>query len=68
MSTAQSLTVSLPILGSVPGVAGALPGFGHRHFGLTAAATGRILVQLFAGRRPNIDLARHAPERFNSRP
>jgi D-amino-acid dehydrogenase len=56
---------SIPVIGAVPGVAGAWLGFGHHHVGLTAAAaTGRLLAQLVAGRRPNIDLAPYAPTRF----
>jgi D-amino-acid dehydrogenase len=56
---------SIPVIGPVPGVAGAFLGFGHHHVGLTAAgATGRVLAQLAAGKRPNIDLAPYAPDRF----
>jgi D-amino-acid dehydrogenase len=56
---------SIPVVGPVPGVAGAFLGFGHHHVGLTAAgATGRVLAQIAAGLRPNIDLAPYAPDRF----
>lgn len=65
MGHRPALTDSIPVIGPVPGVSGAFLGFGHHHVGLTAApATGRILAQLVAGRRPNIDLAPYAPSRF----
>ncbi|MEC9344295.1 MAG: FAD-dependent oxidoreductase [Pseudomonadota bacterium] len=56
---------SLPVIGPVPGIAGAYLGFGHQHVGLTGAPkTGRILAQLVSGRAPNLDLAPYAPGRF----
>lgn len=56
---------SIPVIGAIPGIAGAFAGFGHHHVGLTAgAATGRLLAQIVAGRRVNIDLAPYAPARF----
>jgi D-amino-acid dehydrogenase len=56
---------SIPIIGPVPGVAGAYLAFGHHHIGLTGGPrTGRIVAQLIAGQRPNIDLAPYAPSRF----
>jgi D-amino-acid dehydrogenase len=65
MGHRPALADSLPVIGAVPGVAGAFLGFGHHHVGLTAApATGRILAQLVAGQQPNIDLAPYAPDRF----
>ena len=57
---------SVPLIGAVPGMAGAYTGFGHDHVGLTAGPkTGRILAQLIAGKTPNIDLTPYAPERFS---
>ena len=56
---------SIPLIGPVPGVAGAFLAFGHHHIGLTGGPrTGQLLAQLIAGRRPNIDLAPYAPSRF----
>ncbi|WP_338550369.1 NAD(P)/FAD-dependent oxidoreductase [Roseovarius phycicola] len=56
---------SIPMIGAVPGVAGAYTGFGHDHVGLTGGPkTGRILAQLISGKTPNINLAPYAPERF----
>lgn len=56
---------SIPVIGPVPGVAGAFLAFGHHHVGLTGGPrTGQLLAQLIAGRRPNIDLAPYAPARF----
>ncbi|WP_135506982.1 NAD(P)/FAD-dependent oxidoreductase [Roseovarius aestuariivivens] len=57
---------SLPVIGEVPGCAGVFVGFGHDHLGLTAGPkTGRLLAQLIAGRRPNVDLTPYAPGRFS---
>jgi D-amino-acid dehydrogenase len=56
---------SIPVIGPVPGVPGAFLAFGHHHIGLTGGPrTGRIVAQLIAGQRPNIDLAPYAPSRF----
>ncbi len=56
---------SIPVIGAVPGLAGAWLGFGHHHVGLTAGPrTGRLLAQLASGRRPNADLAPYDPARF----
>lgn len=65
MGYRPSLTDSTPVIGAVPGVAGAFLGFGHDHVGLTGGPkTGRILSQLIAGTSPNINLAPYAPDRF----
>ncbi|MCB2109649.1 MAG: FAD-dependent oxidoreductase [Defluviimonas sp.] len=65
MGHRPSLADSIPLIGPVPGMAGAWLGFGHDHVGLTGGPkTGRILAQLIAGRKPNIDLAPYAPSRF----
>lgn len=59
------LTDSIPVIGEAPGVSGAFLGFGHHHVGLTGGPkTGRLLAQLVAGQRPNIDMAPYAPARF----
>ncbi|MEM1384947.1 MAG: FAD-binding oxidoreductase [Pseudomonadota bacterium] len=60
-----SLSDSIPVIGEVPGIAGAFLGFGHHHVGLTCGPrTGRLLAQLVAGRTPNQDLSAYAPARF----
>lgn len=65
MGHRPSLSDSTPVIGPVPGVAGAFLGFGHDHVGLTGGPkTGRILAQLIGGTAPNLDLAPYAPERF----
>ena len=57
---------SIPIIGEAPGAAGAYLGFGHHHVGLTGGPkTGRLLADLIAGRRPNIDLTPYQPARFS---
>ena len=54
---------SLPVIGEVS--PGAFAAFGHHHIGLTGGPkTGRLVAQLVAGQRPNIDLAPYAPARF----
>jgi D-amino-acid dehydrogenase len=56
---------SIPLIGPAPKLKGAWMGFGHHHVGLTAGpVTGRLLAQMIAGRKPNIDLAPYAPSRF----
>jgi D-amino-acid dehydrogenase len=61
------LTDSIPVIGEAPGARGAFLGFGHHHVGLTGGPkTGRLLAQLVAGQRPNVDMAPYAPGRFNS--
>lgn len=65
MGHRPAITDSLPVIGEAPGVRGAYLGFGHHHVGLTGGPkTGRLLAQLAAGQRPNIDLAPFAPSRF----
>lgn len=68
MGHRPSTTNSLPVIGAVPGLAGAFVGFGHQHVGLTGGPrTGRLLAQLISGRTPNVDLAPFAPDRFGAR-
>ncbi|PHP68690.1 FAD-dependent oxidoreductase [Zhengella mangrovi] len=65
MGHRPSLADSIPVIGVTPGVRGAFLGFGHDHVGMTGGPkTGRILAQLVAGRKPNIDLAPYSPSRF----
>ncbi|WP_425097866.1 NAD(P)/FAD-dependent oxidoreductase [Tropicibacter sp. S64] len=56
---------SIPLIGEVPGAAGAYLGFGHHHVGLTGGPkTGRLLAQMIGGRSPNIDVTPYSPSRF----
>jgi len=56
---------SIPVIGEVPGLSGAFTGFGHHHIGLTGGPkTGRLLAQMIAGRKPNIDVTAYSPARF----
>ncbi|MBP0482582.1 NAD(P)/FAD-dependent oxidoreductase [Sagittula salina] len=65
MGHRPSMVDSLPMIGAVPGVAGAFAGFGHDHLGLTAGPrTGQLLAQIVSGRRPDIDLSPYDPARF----
>jgi D-amino-acid dehydrogenase len=66
MGHRPSISDSIPVLGAVPGVPGAFAAFGHDHVGLTGGPkTGRVMAQLMAGKRPNIDLAPYSAARFN---
>jgi len=57
---------SLPVLGPLPGRPSVLCAFGAQHLGLTQGPkTGRLVADMVAGRRPNIDLAPYAPGRFD---
>lgn len=56
---------SLPVIGRSPEHRNALFAFGHGHSGLTlAAVTGRIIADLLAERRPDIDLSPYRADRF----
>ena len=56
---------SIPVIGELPGIKGAFTGFGHHHIGLTGGPkTGRLLAQLIAEKKPNIDLTPYSPARF----
>lgn len=58
---------SIPVIGAVPGLKGAFTGFGHHHVGLTGGPkTGRLLAQMIAGRKPNVDLNTYSPARFTN--
>jgi D-amino-acid dehydrogenase len=55
----------LPVLGLASGCADVVHAFGHGHVGLTAAAaTGKVVAGLVAGRAPPFDLAPYAAGRF----
>lgn len=56
---------SIPVIGELPGIKGAFTGFGHHHIGLTGGPkTGRLLAQMIAGRKPNVDVTAYSPARF----
>ncbi|MFO7758365.1 MAG: FAD-dependent oxidoreductase [Roseovarius sp.] len=55
---------SLPLIGEI-GSTGVHAAFGHQHIGLTAGPkTGRLIADLLAGKRPNLDLAPYDANRF----
>ena len=55
---------SMPLIGEIRGT-GVYAGFGHQHIGLTGGPkTGRLLAQMIAGQRPNMDVAAYDPHRF----
>lgn len=56
---------SLPLIGEIAGT-GVFAGFGHHHIGLTGGPkTGRLISDLIAQGRSNIDLSAYDPGRFN---
>lgn len=58
---------SIPLIGEAPLIKGAFLGFGHHHIGLTGGPkTGRMLAQLIAGKKPNVDMSAYAPSRFTN--
>jgi D-amino-acid dehydrogenase len=60
-----TLPDSVPLIGTVPGIANAFLGFGHQHLGMTAGPkTGRILAQLITGARPNEDMTPYDPAKY----
>lgn len=65
MGFRPSLPDSLPVIGPATASARVLYAFGHGHLGLTqSAATGRLIADLVAGRRPSIPLEPFRPDRF----
>ena len=67
MGHRPSMADSLPMIGAVPGLQGALAAFGHDHVGLTGGPkTGRIVAQLVSDKHPNLDLTPYSPARFAS--
>lgn len=59
---------SIPVIGAVPGIKGAFMGFGHHHIGLTGGPkTGRLLAQLIADKKPNVDVEVYSPARWSQR-
>ncbi len=56
---------SIPLIGPVATVKGAWAGFGHHHIGLTGGPkTGRMIADMIANRKSNIDLAPFEVSRF----
>jgi D-amino-acid dehydrogenase len=65
MGFRPSIPDSLPVIGHARAIRQVVYAFGHGHYGLTqAAATGRLVAALVAGRAPAIDLAPFSPQRF----
>ena len=65
MGFRPSLPDSLPAIGRARATPKVIYAFGHGHLGLTqAAATGRLVRDLFCGKTPAIDLAPFSPQRF----
>jgi D-amino-acid dehydrogenase len=65
MGFRPSLPDSLPVIGPATASARVLYAFGHGHLGLTqSAATGKLVADLAAGRRPSIPLEPFRPDRF----
>jgi len=65
MGFRPSLPDSLPVIGPARRAPGIFYAFGHGHLGLTqAAATGRLVADLVAGRAPVLDLSPFSPSRF----
>ena len=56
---------SLPVIGRAPRSPDAFFAFGHGHLGLTLGPlTGKLIAELAADRRPPLDMAPYAAERF----
>ncbi len=67
MGHRPSLPDSMPVIGRSPRMRNVYFAFGHGHVGLTGAApTGEIVADLVAGRRPYMDIAPFAAERFRA--
>ena len=56
---------SIPLIGPIKTIKGAYAAFGHHHVGLTGGPkTGRMIADMIAGRKNNIDLAPYDVSRF----
>lgn len=65
MGHRPSMPDSRPVIGPIPGHRGIWAAFGHGHSGLTLGGiTGRILMDMMAGRPVGIDPAPFSPARF----
>ena len=66
MGHRPTLTDSIPAIGPLGSTQNAYAAFGHQHVGLTAGPkTGRLIADMMAGRKSNIDLAPFSPARFS---
>ena len=66
MGHRPSTTDSLPFIGESTKSDGVFFAFGAQHIGLTSGPkTGRLIADMIGGRRPNIDLAPFATDRFD---
>ncbi len=66
MGRRPSTPDSLPLIGESTRARGIWFGFGAQHVGLTSGPkTGRLLADMIAGRRPNVDMTPYAPDRFD---
>lgn len=66
MGHRPSLVDSLPVIGNAPGLGNVYLGYGHNHVGMMSGPrTGRLLADLIAGRKPNVDLSPFDPGRFS---
>ncbi|WP_118135230.1 FAD-binding oxidoreductase [Oceanicella sp. SM1341] len=67
MGFRPTLPDSLPMLGESPRAPGVIFAFGGQHLGLTMGPRlGRMVADLAAGRRPNLDLTPYAVDRFDA--
>jgi D-amino-acid dehydrogenase len=65
MGHRPSLPDSLPVIGASNRHPGIFYAFGHQHVGLTSAPkTGRLIADLIAGRKSNVDLDPYRVDRF----
>ena len=65
MGHRPSLVDSLPVIGAAPGFSNIFLGFGHNHVGMMSGPkTGRILADLIAGRKPDINISPYDARRF----
>jgi D-amino-acid dehydrogenase len=67
LGSRPSLPDGLPVLGMAPKFANAFFAFGNSHFGITAGPVmGKVIAEIIAGRKPDIDLAPFSPTRFRA--
>lgn len=65
MGFRPSIPDSVPVIGPARAGGEVIHAYGHGHIGLTLApVTARIVADLVAGRRPELDLAPYLPNRF----
>lgn len=69
VGTRPSTPDSLPVIGRSASSPDVIYAFGHGHIGVASSpTTARIVADLVAGRRPEIDISPYAPQRFSARP